>query len=153
MKVLIDENVPRPLLDALRILLKTRHDLSHVHDLKWQGTKDVPLYEKAAGEGFEAVLTNDRHQMQRPLEVEAIAQSGLHRIEYRVNAKHGGLIGLATAIATVCAGLPHALDELRDADGQRLILLNGMDPTRRSRIKVTDPTREPPKFWPSAPGE
>jgi hypothetical protein len=64
LKVLIDENVPRPLLDAIRIVLKTRHNLWHVHDLRWQGTKDVPLNEKAAGDGFEAVLTNDRHQMQ-----------------------------------------------------------------------------------------
>ncbi|MET8050256.1 hypothetical protein ABZU75_21920 [Streptosporangium sp. NPDC005286] len=52
-------------------------------------------------EGFQVILTNDARQMQRPREVEAIAASGLHRIEYP--HKHPGMI------ATVAAGLPAAL--------------------------------------------
>ncbi|TKA11432.1 DUF5615 family PIN-like protein [Actinacidiphila oryziradicis] len=147
MKLLLDENVPRPMAEIVRILLKG-HEVAHVHDLKgWAGTKDVELYAMAKAEGFHAVITNDTKQLSRPLEVAAIASSGLHRIEYRQNNKHGGLVGLGTAIATICAGLPHALTELADADGQRLISLNAIDPSRQSRMRITNPTTTPPKFW------
>lgn len=79
------------------------HEVEHVADLRgWSGTKDLMLYEQAASAGFEAILTNDRRQLQRPLEVEAIAKSGIHRIEY--THRHPGLVGLGIAIRTVCAG-------------------------------------------------
>ncbi|MFJ2650473.1 hypothetical protein ACIO1C_27595 [Streptomyces sp. NPDC087420] len=146
--MLLDENMPRPMANIVRTLL-AGHNVSHVQDLQgWSGTKDVELYPKARAEGFEAIITNDSKQMNRRLEVAAIAESGLHRIEYRQNNKHGGLVGLGTAIATVCAALPHAMDELAEADGQRLILLRGIDPTRGSRLQVTIPALEPPRLWP-----
>lgn len=148
MKLLLDENVPRPMAEIVRILLKA-HEVVHVHELKgWTGTKDIELYAKAKAEGFEVVITNDTKQLSRPLEVAAIAQSGLHRIEYRQNNKHGGLVGLGTAIATVCAALPHALSELEAADGQRLVSLTSIDPTRQKRLQITDPAVAPPKHWP-----
>ncbi|MGW0292631.1 DUF5615 family PIN-like protein [Streptomyces tuirus] len=148
MKLLLDENVPRPMAEIVRILLKA-HEVVHVHDLKgWTGTKDIELYAKAKADGFEVVITNDTKQLSRPLEVAAIAQSGLHRIEYRQNNKHGGLVGLGTAIATVCAALPHALSELETADGQLLVSLSSIDPTRQKRLQVTDPAVSPPKHWP-----
>ncbi|MGS2588831.1 DUF5615 family PIN-like protein [Streptomyces hebeiensis] len=148
MKLLLDENVPRPMAEIVRILLKA-HDVVHVHELKgWTGTKDIELYAKAKADGFEVVITNDTKQLSRPLEVAAIAQSGLHRIEYRQNNKHGGLVGLGTAIATVCAALPHALSELEAADGQRLVSLTSIDPTRQKRLQITDPAVAPPKHWP-----
>ncbi|MFD6398651.1 DUF433 domain-containing protein [Nocardia sp. NPDC060249] len=53
----------------------------------------------------------------------------------------GGLVGLGTAIATVCAGLPHAIAALEASSGQRLISLSGIDPTRGVRIQVLDPAR------------
>lgn len=98
------------------------------------------------------MLTNDTKQLSRSAEVVAIARSGLHRIEYRQNNKHGGLVGLGTAIATVCASLPHALAELADTDGQRLIALNAVDPSQQNRVRITDPRTSPPKFWPTAAG-
>lgn len=148
MKLLLDENVPRPMAEIVRILLKA-HDVVHVHELKgWTGTKDIELYAKAQAEDFDVVITNDTKQLSRPLEVAAIAQSGLHRIEYRQNNKHGGLVGLGTAIATVCAALPHALSELEAADGQRLVSLTSIDPTRQKRLQITDPAVAPPKHWP-----
>jgi hypothetical protein len=131
-------------------LLLKQHDVEHVAELSgWAGTRDIDLYARAAVEGFEVVLTNDTKQLSRPLEVIAIAESGLHRIEYRQNHKHGGLAGLGAAIATVCAGLPHALAELDQACGQRLISLNGVDPSQQSRLRIVDPASTPPKFWPT----
>ncbi|MGW6981226.1 DUF5615 family PIN-like protein [Streptomyces sp. NPDC054932] len=149
MRLLLDENVPRPMAEIVRILLKA-HEVVHVHELQgWAGTKDIELYARAKVEGFEVIITNDAKQLSRPLEVAAIAESGLHRIEYRQNNKHGGLVGLGTAIATVCAALPHAIAELAEADGQRLIALRSIDPSRQNRLQTTDPAAAPPKFWPS----
>ncbi|MEU3205480.1 DUF5615 family PIN-like protein [Streptomyces cyaneofuscatus] len=149
MKLLLDENVPRPMADIVRMLLKA-HDVLHVHDLAGRaGTKDIELFEKARAEGFDAVLTNDTKQMSRNLEVAAIAASGPHRIEYRQNNKHGGFVGLGAAIATVCAGLPHALAELSVADSQRLVSFTSVDPTRATRVRTVDPRVDAPEFWPT----
>ncbi|MEV5413466.1 hypothetical protein AB0K60_32120 [Thermopolyspora sp. NPDC052614] len=148
MRLLLDENVPRPLHQILTCFI-VGHEIVHLLDLDgWSGTQDEALYPRAAAEGFHVVLTNDGRQMQRPREVAAIAASGLHRIEYP--HKHTGLVGISIAIATVTAGLPHALTLLQEADGQRLITLRGIDPTSASRLRVVDPAAAPPKFWPSA---
>lgn len=149
MRLLLDENVPLPMSRIVELLMK-QHDVEHVAMLDgWAGTLDIHLYERAAAAGFEAILTNDTKQLTRAAEVSAIARSGLHRIEYRHNHKHGGLVGMGAAIATVCAGLPHALDELGRTDGQRLISLNGVDPSRQNRLRIVDPAASPPKFWPA----
>lgn len=150
MRLLLDENVPLPMARIVELLVK-QHDIKHVAELDgWAGTQDVDLYAQAAAAHFEVILTNDTKQLSRALEVAAIAKSGLHRIEYRHNHKHGGLAGLGAAIATVCAGLPHAWAELDLADGQRLISLNGVDPSRQSRLRIVDPAIIPPKFWPGS---
>jgi hypothetical protein len=134
--------------EIVRILLK-QHETIHVNEIKgWVGTKDIELYSLAAEAGFQAVMTNDTKQLSRPLEVLAISRSVLHRIEYRQNNKHGGLVGLGTAIATVCAGLPHALAELAAAEGQRLISLNAVDPSQQNRVRIVDSRVDPPRFWP-----
>ncbi len=148
LKLLLDENVPRPMAEIIRILLK-QHVIDHVHDLPgWAGTKDIALYCRARTAGFDVMVTNDTKQMKRPMEVAAIARSEMHRIEYRQNNKHGGLVGLGTAIATVCAGLPHAIAALEESNGQRLISLNGIDPTRGVRIQILDPASLRPLHWP-----
>jgi hypothetical protein len=69
LKLLLDENVPRPMTEIVRILLKA-HDVVHVHDLKgWTGAKDIELYARAQAEDFDVVITNDTKQLSRPLEV------------------------------------------------------------------------------------
>jgi hypothetical protein len=112
----------------------------------WGGTKDLHLYGKAKEAGFEVVVTNDAKQMNRKLEVEAIAKSGLHRVQYP--HKQDGLAGLGLAMATVCAALPSVLQELATAAGQRLITLKGINPGRDHRYGVRNPALDPPKFWP-----
>jgi hypothetical protein len=57
---------------TVKTLLRRSHDVQHVIDVQgWSGTKDLQLYEKAAGAGFELVVTNDAKQMNRKPEVEA----------------------------------------------------------------------------------
>ena len=147
MKLLLDENVPAPVTSTVKTLLRRSHDVQHVIDMPgWSGTKDLHLYGKAKDAGFEVVVTNDAKQMNRKLEVEAIAKSGLHPIQYPHN--QDGLAGLGLAIATVCAALPSVLQELTAADGQRLVTLKGVDPGRDHRYGVRNPATDPPKFWP-----
>jgi len=146
-KLLLDENVPVPITSTVKTLLRRSHDVQHVIDMPgWSGTKDLHLYGKAKDAGFEVVVTNDAKQMNRKLEVEAIAESGLHRIQYP--HKQDGLAGVGLAMATVCAALPSVLQELATADGQRLVTLKGIDPGRDHRYGVRDPATDPPKFWP-----
>jgi hypothetical protein len=150
MRLLLDENVPQPLTATVKTLLRALHDVHHVIDLDgWSGTKDLSLYDQATQAGFEAILTNDAKQMQRRTEVEAIAKSGIHRVQYP--HKHAGLTGVGLAIATVCAALPAVLQDLAGSGRQRLVTLRGIDPARNSRYVVCDPTVDPPKFWPWAP--
>lgn len=147
MKLLLDENIPEPMSSTVKTLLRRSHDVQHVNDMPgWSGTKDLHLYGKAKEAGFQVVVTNDAKQMQRKLEVEAIAKSGLHRVQYP--HRQDGLAGLGLAMATVCAALPSVLQELALVDGQRLVTLKGIDPGRDHRYGVRDPAIDPPKFWP-----
>jgi PIN like domain len=146
-KLLLDENVPAPITSTVKTLLRRSHDVQHVIDLPgWSGTKDLHLYGKAKDAGYEVVVTNDAKQMNRKLEVEAIAKSGLHRVQYP--HKQDGLTGLGLAMAAVCAALPSVLQELAATDGQRLVTLKGLDPGRDHRYGVRNPAIDPPKFWP-----
>ena len=148
MRLLLDENVPRPLHQILTTFI-LNHEIVHLLDLSgWSGTRDEELYPRAAADGFHVVLTNDGRQMERPREVAAIAASGLHRIEYP--HKHPGLVGMGIAIATVAAALPTALALLETADRQQLITLRAVDPTAAARLRVVDPACAPPKHWPDA---
>jgi hypothetical protein len=149
-KVLLDENVPAPMALTVKTLLRRSHDVVHVIDVPgWSGTKDLQLYEKAADAGFELAVTNDAKQLNRKSEVEAIAKSGIHRVQYP--HRQYGLVGLGLAMATVCAALPSVLHELATADGQRLVLLRAIDPGRDHRYVVRNPVSDPPKFWPQLP--
>jgi hypothetical protein len=146
-KLLLDENVPAPITSTVKTLLRRSHDVQHVIDMPgWSGTKDLHLYGKARDAGFQVVVTNDAKQMNRKLEVEAIANSGLHRIQYP--HKQDGLAGLGLAMATVCASLPSVLQELASSDGQRLVTLRAVDPGRDRRYGVRNPAVDPPNFWP-----
>jgi hypothetical protein len=138
-RLLLDENVTAPLTTTVKLLLGTAHEISHILDIEgWRGTKDISLYDQAAGAGFEVILTNDAKQMMRRHEVEAIAPSGIHRVQYP--AKHPGLEGIGLAIATV-----------RHPE-QQLVKLKGIAPGR-DRYDFCDPKLDPPKFWPGTQNE
>jgi hypothetical protein len=132
---------------TVKTLLSRSHDIQHVIDIPgWRGTKDLQLYAKAQEAGFQLIVTNDAKQMNRRSEVEAIASSGLHRVQYP--HRQDGLTGLGLAMAAVCAALPSVLQELVAADGQRLVTLRAIDPGSDRRYAVRDPASDPPRFWP-----
>ena len=60
MRLLLDENIPAPIISTVKTLLRRSHDVQHVIDMPgWSGTKDLHLYGQAKDAGFEVVVTND----------------------------------------------------------------------------------------------
>jgi hypothetical protein len=141
-RLLLDENVPAPMTSTVKTLLRRSHDVQHVIDVAgWSGTKDLQLYAKAQEAGFEVVVTNDAKQMNRKTEVEAIARSGLHRVQYP--HRQNGLARLGLAMATLCAALSSVLQELADADGQRLVTLRAIEPWTRPQVRGPQSSERP----------
>src|SRR3712207_249411 len=99
MGLLLDEDVPEPLIAILRHVLRG-HTVQHIGELNWKSKKDVQLYADAKRLGFDAVLTNDLRQLNDPDECTAIKRSGLHHITYELD---DGLDGLALATASILA--------------------------------------------------
>ena len=57
MKLLLDEDVPLPLLELLRHVLAD-HEVDHVYSVQWKGKQDRDLYRDSRRRGYDAVLTN-----------------------------------------------------------------------------------------------
>jgi len=142
MRILLDEHVPEALLEVLRHLLR-EDDISTVKLLGWMSKDDVLLYRDAASR-FDAVLTNDKAQLDSVEITKAIRKSRIHHIRYghrQQNAK-----GLALAMGAVTAAMPSVVDELSHAPAQRLVRIEGLNPDQK-RYEVIDPRRNPPRYW------
>lgn len=151
MRLLLDEDVPKPLLPALQRVL-TGHEVVHVEDLHWKSKKDLQLLPDAARRGFDTILTNDSRQLDDAEECRAIRDSGMHHIRYRQQTgrgESGGLNGLALAMAAILAAMRQIVRELEEADGQRLVLIQEIRNERRH--DTTDPKSDPPPYWPTRP--
>lgn len=144
MRVLLDEDVPIQLLEPLRRLIRPEHTAEHVTLVSLQGRKDIPLLNTARQQGYEVFVTADLAQMSDPGEIAAIASSDLHHVRF---AQKPGRRGLALALAGLIAALPDLLDELEGVQGQRLVRIVGLDPRQR-RYQITDPSVDPPAYWP-----
>jgi len=119
MRLLLDEDVPTPLLPALQRVL-SGHEVVHVDDLGWKSKKDRNLLSDAAGRGFDAILTNDSKQLDDVDECRAIRDSGWHHIRYRQRTgrgESGGLNGLALAMGAILAAMRQVVRDLEQADG------------------------------------
>lgn len=151
MRLLLDEDVPKPLLSALQRVL-IGHEVVHVDDLRWKSKRDLNLLPDAAGRGFDAFLTNDSKQLDDAAECRAIRDSGMHHVRYRQRTGRqdsGGLNGLALAMGAILAAIRQVVRELEQADGQRLILIHEIRNERRH--DATNPATDPPAYWPSKP--
>ena len=143
MRLLLDEDVPLPLLALLRHLLRG-HTVEHVKDYGWGGKKDRPLFADAT-KHFDAVLTNNIRQFNDPDECRAIQRSGLHHISYELE---DGLDGLAHASAAICAAIRGVVAALDAESGQRIVRIQGVAHSRR-RFEMTNPATSPPSpYWP-----
>lgn len=144
MKLLLDEDVPIQLLEPLRRLLR-EHQVDHVQDLGWKGKKDRFLLPDASGKGYVALVTNDSAQLDNAEETREIRDSGMHHIRYRHDTRRG-VDGLALAMGAVLAAIRPVVQELNDAQGQRLVEIQAIQPAKR--YKITDPRVDPPPYWP-----
>jgi hypothetical protein len=148
MKLLLDEDVPQPLLPLIDHLLRRPepgHTVAHIATLGWKGKKDRPLYRDAAARKFNAILTNDISQLSDPDECTAIQRSGLHYISYELE---DGLDGLALASAAICAAIRPVMAELSTASTQRIVRIHRVAKARR-RYEISNPATNPPsKYWP-----
>lgn len=145
MKLLLDEDVPKQLLEPLRHLL-AGHQVDHVEDLGWKGKKDRFLLPDAARQGYDALVTNDSGQLVSAEESRAIRDSGMHHIRYYQDTRRG-VDGLAIAMASVMSAIRPIVKELEAAGSQLLIEIQSVTPGRRH--KTTDPKSDPPPYWPT----
>lgn len=143
MKLLCDQDVPEPILEPLRHLLRVRHGVDHVNQLRWAGKKDRFLLPDASGRGYDLLLTNDSNQLDDPEETDAIRRSGLHHVRYA--QRHPGLKGLALTMGSILAAMPAIVEELERADGQRLVKVTAISPQKR--FQIVDPSKRPPRYW------
>ncbi|MFC6157989.1 DUF5615 family PIN-like protein [Kribbella jiaozuonensis] len=148
MRLLLDEDVPVPLLDLIRHLLRRPepgHEVEHVGSLGWRGKKDRPLYRDAAERKFNAILTNDMSQLNDPDECKALQRSRLHYISYDLD---NGLDGLALASAAICAAIRPVMAELDTVSTQRIVHIQRVAKARR-RYDISNPATNPPtEYWP-----
>jgi len=129
----------------LRHLTYGRHAVDHATQVRLAGRKDVDLLGLARQRGYQCVVTNDHGQLDDPEETRAIARSGLHHVRY--SQRHEGRRGLCFALGALIAALPSLLDDLDRELGQRLLRVEGLDPSRK-RYLMVDPALNPPAYWP-----
>lgn len=142
MRVLVDEGMPVQVLAPLGC--NRGHEFAHVETLKWKGRQDQPLFEAAAQRGYEAILTLDVNQLSDADECRALRRSGLHHISLQQGRSVRGTKGVARVVASVVAAMPYVLDDLRTADGQRIVELALFAAARRH--EVYDPRIERARY-------
>jgi hypothetical protein len=143
MRVLIDEDTAIQLLEPLRHLLR-KHTIEHIATINWKGKKDRNVLPDARKAGYDVIITRDHNQLSDPAECDAIKKSTLHHIRY--SQRREGMIGLGLALGSIIAAMPMVMEELEQADGQRLVHIVALDPNRR--YELIDPTKKPPSYWP-----
>jgi len=147
MRLFLDECVPEPIFGLLQHLLKPDHEVASTATAHWGGKKDILLIQDVARNGYDAFLTADQQQMNRPSEVEAIKKSGMHHIRYKTI---DGLDGLGQMTGAIAAMIRPILRDLEESTGQRLVMLTPHF-GGTSWYTVVDPNRSQDKslrYWP-----
>ncbi len=143
MKVLLDEDVPVPLIKLVRHILKG-HTVHHVYELGWKGKSDVNIYKDARARGYDVVITNNIRQLSDPDECDAIKKSRKHLVLYNMD---NGLQGLALASGAICAAIRPVVDDLATRNRQHLARITGLASSKR-RYAISDPAQDPPSaYW------
>jgi hypothetical protein len=144
-KILLDEQVPEPVIVPLGHMLRPRHTVDHVQTIGWKHKKDARLFPDLAGRGYEVLVTADLNQLYHEDECKLIRKLGFHHVRFQQVGD--GVAATASAIATIVAGLPAVLPELEQAESQRLVLLKTVRSDKR-QFEIVDPRLDPPPYWP-----
>ena len=139
--MLIDEDVADPFVAMLVHLLPT-HEITSVRARGWSGKKDVPLYADAAKRGFNVMVSGNHQQLLIPDEARAIRKSKMHVVHYE---QADGISGLGRTAGGLLAAIVPVIAELDSARSQRLVRIPCI--STRKRHVVTDPRKNPPKYW------
>jgi hypothetical protein len=143
MRVLLDEDVPVPLIKLVRHILRG-HEVDHIAEIGWMGKSDVNVYKDARARGYDLVVTNDSRQLNDPNECDAIKKSGKHVVLYDTD---DGLQDLALASGAICAAIRPAVEDLATRTRQHLVRITGLA-ARKKRYRISDPAQDPPSpYW------
>ena len=143
MKVLLDEDVPVPLIRLLRHILKG-HTVDHVYEVGWKGKSDLDIYKDARTRGYDVVITNNIRQLNDPDECDAIKKSRKHLLLYNMDS---GLQGLALASGAICAAIRPVVEDLATRGRQHLVRITGLA-SGKKRYAISDPAQHPPSpYW------
>lgn len=134
--------MPVQLLEPLR--LNRGHHFDHINELRWKGRLDQPLFRDAVGRGYDTILTLDVNQLSDAGECRALRRSGLHHISLQQGRSVRGVKGTARVIASVIAAMPYVLEDLEEADGQRIVELSLFSASRRHEL--FDPLKERSRY-------
>lgn len=137
MKVLLDEDVPVPLVHVVRHLLR-EHQVDHVYTVGWGGKTDVNVYKDAQARGYHVVITNNLRQLNDPNECDAIQRSALHVVFY---TRPDGLPGLGLACGAICAAIRPVIIDLEARKRQHLIWITGLAATKQ-RYSIKNPATD-----------
>lgn len=144
MKILLDEQVPEPVIDPLEHLLRW-HQVHHVQRIGWKGKKDLNLIPDLAARGYQVLVTADVNQLHDERECKLIKKYGFHHVRFQQVGR--GVLATGSAISTIVAGLTAVVPELDEADGQRLVLLKSVK-CGATQYEMCDPVADPPSYWP-----
>ena len=97
------------------------HEFDHVDDLGWKGKLDHFLFPDAANKGFDAIVSLDVDQLVDRKEWKALRKSELHHISVKQGRTVKGRKGLARVMASLIVAMPYVLEELAEAEHQRIV--------------------------------
>ncbi|HVU72044.1 MAG TPA: hypothetical protein VHE83_03695 [Mycobacteriales bacterium] len=129
MKILLDENVPKQLLEPLDLALGD-HVVHHVDDLGWKRKKDLILFRDARIRSFNVIVTNDKGQLADEDERKALRNAGLHYVGYPDAPRNSGRGGWARVLGSVLGAMPYVIAYLEQADELQRVEISVMDASR-----------------------
>ncbi len=126
-------------------MFRNRHTVDHVQTINWKRKKDIHLLPDLAARGYEVLVTADLNQLYHEDECKLIRKHGFHHVRFQQLGS--GVNAMASAIATIVAGLPAVMPELENAASQRLVLLKPVRSDKK-QFEIVDPRLSPPPYWP-----
>ncbi len=137
MRFFIDEQ-SNPVLEVLLNHIFRQHEFRTFQQENLAGTEDRELFDVLATRDFNAIITDDRGQLQRRgdrTERDRLRAASLHWIGYK-RPNLGGPAGLAVAAGGLLAGFPAALEALAEAAVPTAVTVRGSVRLPTQLIKV-----------------
>lgn len=109
-KFFVDENVSLQVAKNLSAVIP-QHKFTHATSAHLTGIDDIELFVQLRYRDFDAIITQDLMQLERPDERSALRNNKLHWIGL-AQIEIGGTAGIARQSATLMAGMSEILENL-----------------------------------------